>query len=295
MDRNTETGFQTKTALRRLLDEAGISPRRRHGQNFLIDRNLMQKLIDAAELGTADYVLEVGAGTGSLTSMLARSAGRVVAVEIDGQLARIAEEQLAKLDNVILINADALDNKSTIAHQVDKAVRRAQAEVDGPLRMVANLPYDIATPLVMNLLLGDLPIGRLCFTVQKEVADRLLAEAGTAQYGPVSIVTQVLCTGHRICKVPPQAFWPTPKVHSTMVRLDVRPAAEVPVDDPAGFAAFVRAFFLHRRKTIGHSARQRGPHEGILAAITRAGLDPGVRPEQLSTREWVNLHQATRR
>lgn len=337
--------FQTKTALRRMLDEAGISPRGRYGQNFLIDRNLMRKLTDAAELGSADCVLEVGAGTGSLTAMIAKAAGRVVAVEIDRELVRLAGERLSGLDHVILLRADALDNKSTVARDLYSAVRSAHTKTGGPLKMVANLPYDIATPLVVNLLLGarpqtpvarasrtcttpvapasrrcarpvarasrpcahrrnggatkalghspsHLPFSRFCFTVQQEVADRFLAEPDTAAYGPISIITRLLAAGRRICKVPPQSFWPAPRVHSTMIRLDVRPAAGIPIEDPPVFARFVRSFFQHRRKTIAHTARQLDAGGRILDAITQTNLPPEARPENLTVQHWTAFYQA---
>jgi 16S rRNA (adenine1518-N6/adenine1519-N6)-dimethyltransferase len=286
------TAFQTKTDLRGMLEDAGISPLKRYGQNFLIDQNLMRKLVDSAELTDEDCVLEVGAGTGSLTSMLARAAGRVVAVEIDRGLARLAAERLSPLRNVDLITVDALDNKSTVSRELEGALRQAGGRPDGPLKMVANLPYDIATPLVMNLLLGDLPFRRLCFTVQAEVADRFLAAPGTPAYGPVGIVTQLLATGRRVCRVPPQAFWPAPKVRSTMLRLDVREPSTIPIADPSEFSRFVRSFFQHRRKTITHIARRMEGAEQLLAAIDRIGLSPDARSETLSLQRWVEFYLA---
>lgn len=286
--------FQTKTVLRHTLAAAGIAPRKRYGQHFLIDRNLTRKLIDAAELDAADCVLEVGAGTGSLTSELARIAGRVVAVEIDAELSRLAGTHLAELGNVTLIRTDALENKSTIAPTLRSAVARARTETRGPLKMVANLPYDIATPLVLNLLLGDLPFQRLCFTVQAEVADRFLAGPDTGAYGPVGVITQVMASGRRICKVSRRAFWPVPKVDSAMLCLDVRSASEVPIADPSAFAGFVRSFFRHRRKTITHTARRRDDAEQVLAAIATVGLEPAARPENVSVRHWTDLFRAVR-
>ena len=285
------SGFQTKTALRILLESAGTNPRKRFGQHFLIDRNLMQKLVDAAEPGPNDCVLEVGAGTGSLTGLLAGAAGCVVAVEIDRELAGLAGELLADVPNVTLICGDALDRKSAISAEVLAALQRAQAKTGGLLKLAANLPYDIATPLVIDLLLCDLDFRQLCFTVQTEVADRFLAQPSTPDYGPVSIITQLLCTGHRICKVPPQAFWPEPRVNSTMLRLDRRPPAEIPVSKPGEFATFVRSFFQHRRKTISHTAKQKENAERIAAAIREAGLPPDARPENLTVAQWVEFYR----
>lgn len=289
-DRQREPTFQTKTSLRTLLASAGSRPKRRLGQHFLIDRNLMTKLVEAAELGPADCVLEVGAGTGSLTSLLASAAGRVIAVEIDPVLAGIASETLTGVSNVTLIQGDALDRKSAVAAAVLDALRQASSETVGLCKLVANLPYDIATPLVVDLLLGDLHFQQLCFTVQTEVANRFLAQCGTADYGPVGIITQLLCAGQRICKAPPQAFWPEPKVHSTMLRLDRRPPEEVPVSQPVELAKFVRSFFQHRRKTISHTARKLDHAGRLSAAITAAGLPPSARPENLTIPQWVDFY-----
>lgn len=286
------TTFQTKRDLQGMLEAAGFAPRKRYGQNFLIDQNLMRKLVDSAELGEADCVLEVGAGTGSLTSLLALAAGWVVAVEIDRGLARLAAEQLSPFRNVTILTADALDNKSTVSRELEDAVGQVGGQTGGPLKMVANLPYDIATPLVINLLLGGLPFRRLCFTVQAEVADRFLAAPGTPAYGPVGIITQLLATGRRVCRVPPQAFWPAPKVRSAMLRLDVRDPSAVPVSNPTDFARLVRSFFQHRRKTITNIARRMEGAERLLSAIDRIGLQPAARPENLRLEHWVELHLA---
>ncbi len=281
-------GFQTLSDIRGLLAAAGLRPKKRFGQCFLIDRNLMHKLIDSAGIGPADCILEVGGGTGSLTCMLAGRAGRVVSVELDEGVAAIARGRLAAFDNVRHVPGDALANKSQLSPALVDAVRAARVESAGPLKLVANLPYDIATALVIDLLLSELHVERLCFTVQSEVADRFLAEAGTRDYGPVSIITQLLCEGQRIAKAPPQAFWPAPKVSSTLVRLDRRPAEAVPVQDPAAFAAFVRPFFHFRRKTLANVCRQLGIDPAILGT---AGIDHSLRPEVIPPDKWVRLYE----
>jgi 16S rRNA (adenine1518-N6/adenine1519-N6)-dimethyltransferase len=284
--------FHTKTMLRSMLALAGLSPRKRHGQHFLIDRNLMMKLVESADLSSADCILEVGAGTGCLTALLAEGAGRVVAVEIDEGLAALVRENLAPFDNVALLCCDALAGKSAIAEEVEQAIETALASTGGPLKLVANLPYDIATPLVVDLLVGALPFERFCFTVQAEVAERFFAHAGTAEYGPISIAAQVLATSKRICRLPPQAFWPEPKVHSVMVRLDRRSASETTMSDPAAFAAFVRSFFLHRRKTMAHLIKKREDAERCLAALDHMGIPGSSRPENIGPGQWADLYRA---
>jgi 16S rRNA (adenine1518-N6/adenine1519-N6)-dimethyltransferase len=257
----------------------------------LIDRNLMRKLIEAAELDGDDCVLEVGAGTGSLTGWLARMVGRVIAVEIDPKLADIAERHLGEVGNVMLIRADVLEGKSTVSGEVAAALRAASPGVGGHQKLVANLPYDIATPLVMTLLLGDLPLGRFCFTVQAEVAARFLARPNTAEYGPVAVITQVLATSRLICKVPARAFWPVPKVESAMIRLDRRSSPDVCGREARAFAEFVRSFFRHRRKTLLGVARRQGLAARLSEVIGGIGLPAESRPEDLSVGQWVDLYR----
>lgn len=286
--------FQTQSALRALLDSAGLRPNRRLGQCFLIDRNLMEKLLESAEVGPGDCVLEVGAATGSLTGLLARRAGRVVAVEVDAALAEIARGRLADRANVRLIRADALANKSTVSPVVETAVREALEPATGDLKLVANLPYDIATPLVVNLLLGPLPFRRLCFSVQQEVAERFLAAPAGGAYGPVSVITQLLAAGRRVTRLPPQAFWPAPKVSSAILRLDARPPEQVRVADPVALARFVRGFFQYRRKRLSHIARRLGLDARLLPVLPRFDISPNARPQDLSVEQWVSLFEATR-
>jgi 16S rRNA (adenine1518-N6/adenine1519-N6)-dimethyltransferase len=284
--------FQTQSTIRSLLNDAGIAPRKRHGQHFLIDRNLMNLLIQAAKVTPTDCVLEVGAGTGSLTGLLGATGARVISVEIDPLIAAIARNSIADFSNVTLLQMDALARKSSIAPEIIDAIGRRTTGPAADLKLVANLPYDIATPLVIDLLLADLPLVRLCFTVQAEVADRFLAPADCAAYGPVSIIAQALCKCARIAKVPPQAFWPAPKVASAMVCLDPLPENQRRVAKPKEFAQFVRSFFLHRRKTMRHLARSHMNGESIVNALTAMNLDQRSRPETLTVAQWIGLFDA---
>lgn len=291
---DSPSGFQTQKRLQALLAAAGIRPRRKYGQHFLIDRNLLGKLIEAAELSIGDLVVEVGAGAGGLTAELADRAAWVVAIEIDPALAGIAESYLADRGNVTLLRGDALQSKSAISGELESAVRQALARLGGGLKLVANLPYDIATPLLLNLLVGDLPVQRYCFTVQAEVADRFVAEPGSAEYGPVSVVSQHFCQVRRVARVPPQAFWPIPRVESAMLRMDPRPDGDWLLRDRAAFAALVRACFNYRRKTIGHSVRRLDPSGRLAGGLEAAGIDPSLRPEEIDVAGWVRFFLATR-
>ncbi len=286
------TGFQTKTMLQALLDAAGIGPKKRYGQCFLIDRNLMGKLVEAAEIDADDCVLEVGCGTASLTSLLAEKARRVVAVDVDTAILEIARSQLHGRENVVLISGDALENKSTIAPALAAAIRAARLDAPGRLMLVANLPYDIATPLVVNLLLSDLGFGRLCFTVQAEVAERFTANAGTSAYGPVSVVTQALARCRLITKVPRQAFWPSPKVASAMLQLDVRSPRDPAIADPASLAWLVRRCFQFRRKTMSHIAKELGLGDRFSPAMDSAGIAATARPQDVTVEQWIAVSAA---
>lgn len=284
--------FQTAAHLRALLAQAGASPKKRFGQHFLIDRNLMHKLLDSADLTPHDTVLEVGPGTGSLTTLLCQSAGHVVCVEIDPEMAEIAANSLRHATNLTLLRTDILAKKSAISPEVITTLQQTAQRIGGNLKLVANLPYDVATPLVINLLLSDLKYSRLCFSVQAEVADRFLAHADTDDYGPVAIISQSLADCRRICKVPPQAFWPQPKVDSAMLRLDPFPQDQRPVRDPRAFADFVRSFFLHRRKTMQHLANKRADADRILDSLNSSGISVTSRPEQLTVPQWIALFVA---
>jgi len=292
---------QTLSEIQQLLAARDIKPNRRLGQNFLIDGNLMWMVVDSAELDASrDVVLEVGAGTGSLTTMLAERAARVVTVETDRRLAAILDEVLAGFGNVELLATDALAQKHEIAPAVVAAVREAMAEVSGSrLKLVANLPYVIATPMVMNLLLGEPRPHLLVFTVQKELADRLGARHDTSLYGQVSILAQALCEVERLHDLSPNVFWPKPQVHSTLVRVRPDPARYEAVGDLDLLHRVAAGLFAHRRKTChkslelaAHLAALRGRWPEVLRA---AGIDPGVRGETLSLAQVLALHREVRR
>lgn len=282
--------FQTKSQIAAILESIGRRPSHRFGQNFLIDRNLMDKLVESAAIDRGDCILEVGPDTGSLTAMLLKHAGRVVSAEIDDHLAEHLDRTFGGDARFRLVRGDCLQDKSTLAPALVEAVRKARAELNyGPLKLIANLPYDAATPLVIELLLSDLDVSRLCFTVQTEVADRFLALPSTRDYGPVSIIVQALCNAKRVAKCPPEAFWPRPKVQSTMLRLDVSSPRNAALSSPGPFARFVRSMFLHRRKTLINNARSLEDAANVIAAIQRLGITENARPENLSVQEWISL------
>lgn len=278
---------QTRRQIEAWLNGAGIRPLKRFGQNFLIEGNLIRKLVQAAEIRPDDVVLEVGPGTGTLTEDLLAAAGHVVAVEIDKGLAGICRERFGEDERFTLLHTDVLERKSRIAPAVLEAVRERQQQLGGRMMLVANLPYQAATPLIVDLLLGEEEVSPLCFTVQAEVADRLLAPSGGKDYGPISIYAQALAVGRRISRLSPRAFWPAPQVDSAMVRLDVRADTDRRLKE--SLARVVHSCFLYRRKTLRWSLRQL-VDDSMLEQIGAGecwNLD--ARPEQLTVEQWVAL------
>lgn len=280
---------QTRREIESILNQAGIRPLKRFGQNFLIDGNLIRKLVKAAEIRPDDTVVEVGPGTGTLTEELLSTAGHVIAVEIDKGLTAVLHERFKNADNFTLLHTDVLERKSQIAPVVLDTLRAKRSELGGRAMLVANLPYQAATPLLVDLLLGDDLVSPLCFTVQAEMADRMTASEGSSEYGPLAIYAQTLATPTRIARIPPQAFWPAPDVNSAMLRLDVKTGPPVPPELKRTLAKLVHACFLHRRKTLRWNLRVLldAPALDRVAGDGRWSLDD--RPEQLTIDQWVAL------
>jgi len=283
----------TQTEIRAMLADAGLRPDRRYGQHFLVDGNLMRRLVAEADLGPADTVLEVGPGVGNLTQLLLAQAGHVVAVELDERIAAVARERLAGAANLDLLVTDILADKHSIAPAAMEAVRRHREALGGAVKLVANLPYAAATPLVAELLLEAPPPERLVFTVQEEVAERLAARPGTRQYGPVSVLVQAVAEVEILRRLGPKVFWPPPRVGSAMVR--IRPSAERRgrVADLAAFRRIIDGLFGHRRKRAARSLALSDPARASPTAwaerLAAAGLDPEARGETYSVDEIIRL------
>lgn len=282
---------QTKREIEELLGCAGLRPRKRFGQHFLVDGNLMRRLAESAELNPDDVVLEVGAGTGGLTDLLANRAGRVICVEIDTDLFSILSERFGRCANVELICGDVLEQKHRLLSAVGNALRGHNAR--GGVKLVSNLPYDIATPLLMNLLVDYPQMSRFCFTVQAEVGDRITAQSGTKAYGPLSILAQTICTAQTVARIGPQSFWPRPLVDSVMLRLDRREPAVLDGDELTRFSSLVHGVFEHRRKTL-RSALGYVIDETVRERVC-AAIDGSVRPEQITVAQWLEILEILRR
>lgn len=267
------------TVLRELLANRGIRPRKRLGQHFLIDHNLLDTIVAALDLDPHDRVLEIGAGVGTLTQPLAASGAQLVAVEVDERLAAVLAETVGVAANVEVMRDDllALDLKSLLA--------------DGRWKIAGNLPYYITTPILARLLEVRDRVERMVLTVQREVADRINAAPGGRDYGSLSVLAQFHCQVERVAAVSRHCFYPEPEVESVILRFNVRAQPAVAVADEALFFALVRAAFGQRRKTLANALAGAGfalgrPLPDLLRA---AGIDPQRRGETLSLEEFASL------
>ena len=258
---------------------------KKFGQNFLIDTHVLEKIISAAGITKNDCVLEIGPGIGTMTQYLAENAGHVVAVEIDRNLIPILKETLADYDNVTVINEDIL--------RVD--IKALAEEYNGgkPIKVVANLPYYITTPIIMGLFESGVPIDNITVMVQKEVADRMKEGPGSKDYGALSLAVQYYAEPESVANVPPNCFIPRPNVGSAVIRLTRHKEMPVEVKDPALMFKIIRASFNQRRKTLqnglGNAPELPYTKEQIAAAIAEMGLTPTIRGEALSLAQFAQL------
>ncbi len=288
--------MQNKMEIRGLLISAGMRPNRSLGQHFLIDLNLMRLLLTTANITGDDVVLEVGCGSGSLTQELAERAAVVIAIEIDSALAEIAKSQLADKKNVQIINADILQKKSAINPVIIKLIKSLQKKFAGRFLLVANLPYNVASPLVINLLTGSPAADGMYITVQKEVAERMTAKAGTKKYGTLSVLLEAAGDVKIERILPATVFWPQPKVDSAMVSF-VRSSKKVEqIKSIEQLCRIVNLFMQHRRKMLKSITKlARGKIKEVqnwLEIFEGCDIDPNGRPAQLSPGDYVKITNA---
>jgi 16S rRNA (adenine1518-N6/adenine1519-N6)-dimethyltransferase len=285
--------MQTKHQIQKLLASAGVRPNKKLGQHFLIDLNLMRLLVDSANINNNDIVLEIGCGTGSLTEALVEKASIVIAVELDRALAEIAKSRLANTPNLKLINADVLKSKHTFNPAVTNALETARKKYGGRVLLVANLPYNVASPVIINLVTGPSLVDAIYVTVQKEVADRMTAPPGSSNYGALSIFPAATGDVKTIRVLKPTVFWPAPKVDSEMVSFVRNQAKSERIENMKLFIETVNLFMGHRRKMLKNSSKLANEMlikiENWSKIFKKCSIDPQNRPGQLRPEDFIAI------
>ena len=289
--------MQTLSEIRDLLERAGLRPQKQFGQNFLVDQNLMHKLIDLADLTGRETVLEVGPGTGALTEELLNHAKRVIAVEIDRGMAEMLRRHVGQRDSLLLLNADVLAGKHAINNEVLRAL-------DETVHLVANLPYNIATPLLLQCLMeswharkegssdGRRLFERMTFTIQRELADKLSAGVGGGDYGPATVIIALLGKTTPGALIPASAFWPRPKVASRIVRIDFDPSLADQLADIETLKTVLAVMFAQRRKQIASVLKRKNlpfDQAALADALTTANIKLTDRPQNVTPENFRSL------
>lgn len=275
----------TPTATAAVINKYDFHFAKKYGQNFLVDKSMLEKIIDSAEITDEDCVLEIGPGIGTMTQYLAERARHVVVVEIDTNLIPILKDTLSEYENVTIINEDIL--KVDLHKLVD------EYNNGKPVKVVANLPYYITTPIVMGLLEKKVPLESITIMVQKEVADRMQVGPGTKDYGALSLAVQYYSHPEIVAVVPPECFMPRPNVSSSVIRLSIYDNPPVKAEDPAHMFKIIRASFNQRRKTLANGLTNEKSldltREDVTAALSKMGLSETIRGEVLTLEQFAEL------
>ncbi|HRA88218.1 MAG TPA: 16S rRNA (adenine(1518)-N(6)/adenine(1519)-N(6))-dimethyltransferase RsmA [Planctomycetaceae bacterium] len=285
---------QTRSWLMELFTRHGFNPRGDLGQNFLIDVNLIEFVVRHAELGHNDVALEVGSGTGGMTAFLAEVAGKVISVDIDKNMAVLAAEAVKDCDNVTLVNKDILKNKNTLDAEICDLIRQQVASLpNGRLKLVANLPYSVATPVISNMVASDLPWERIVCTIQWELAEKMAAEHGTSGYSALSVWIQSQASIRILRKLGPNVFWPRPKVDSAIISIWRDKDAASRITDRRFFLDFLRRSFSQRRKFVRSVLvgmyRKQLEKEDVDRVLTELGHAKNDRVEQMDIATLIRL------
>lgn len=272
------------STIRDIKERYGFKLSKSLGQNFLTDKNIIDRIVESAEIGPEDLVIEIGPGIGVITREAAEYAKKVIAVEIDKNLIPILKETLGDCDNVEIVNRDILKT------DVNELIRDCGETISG-VKVIGNLPYYITTPIIMKLLEDGVKADSITIMMQKEVADRIKADPGTKAYGALSVAVQYYCTVEAVVNVPKDVFVPQPKVDSTVLKLSVREEKPVELADRDVFFRCVKAGFGQRRKTLLNSLMgvENITKEGVKQALAAAGIDPSRRAETLNLEEFARL------
>ncbi|WP_414827337.1 16S rRNA (adenine(1518)-N(6)/adenine(1519)-N(6))-dimethyltransferase RsmA [Apilactobacillus kunkeei] len=285
MPNNPEIARPARTQA--ILNRFHLSAKKSLGQNFLTDLNVLNKIVDAAHLTDTDNVIEIGPGIGGLTEFLARSSKRVLAFEIDQNLLPVLDETLSPYDNVEVINQDILQANLP-------AIIEEKFNNERPIKVVANLPYYITTPIILDLLKGNAEFDNITVMMQKEVAQRLEAKPGSKDYGSLSVIIQYLNDVKLAFEVSRKSFIPAPNVDSAIVTLERKESIQNEVFDEKAFASFVRGCFAHRRKTLwnnlqGLFGKDAETKEKVQNVLDEFNIQPSIRPEKLTVDQYVDL------
>ncbi len=280
--------ISTPSRTKQIIEENGFYFKKNFGQNFLIDSNILDNIVQCANITKQDCVLEVGPGIGSLTQVLAENARQVVAVEIDTNLIPILSKTLADYENIEILNQDILKT------DIDAIIK--QKNNDRPIKVVANLPYYITTPIIMDLLEQERKVDTITVMVQKEVAERMQANPKDKEYGALSVAVQYYCNAHLDMIVPPSCFMPRPKVASAVITLEILPERKVKTKDETLFFHLVKCAFSQRRKTLLNCLYNQGnlglSKEELTTLLETLGWDTRIRGEALSITDFARLTDA---
>lgn len=290
MSNTPEIGSRTRT--RAIMEKYGIHTKKGFGQNFLTDLNVLKNIVSAAEITRDDNVIEIGPGIGALTEQLAQAAGEVLALEIDQDLIPVLAEVLAPYDNVTVLNQDVLQAN------LPELIKQQFTDPSRPIKVVANLPYYITSPILMNLLAAPVDWAAICVMMQKEVAQRLTAQPGTKQYGALTLAIEYQMTAEIAFNVSRRVFVPAPNVDSAIVVLKPRttPLLVQPFNKQKLFG-FIRGCFAHRRKSLWNNlqatiGKQPAVKEKMQAILTALAISPQTRPERLTLEQFIELANA---
>ncbi len=289
---------QTRSYLMQLFERHGFNPRSDLGQNFLIDLNIIEYVVANGRIQPTDIVLEVGTGTGGMTTFMAQKARHVITVEYDKNMHTLASEATQKYDNITRLHCDALKNKNNISPTVINAIEeQLQANPGSQLKLFANLPYNIATPIISNLVASELPWSRMVVTIQLELGLKMSSQPSTSNYGALSVWLQSQCFVKILKKLGPTVFWPRPKVDSAIVQLTPNPPLKKTIGDRVFFQDFLRRVFQHRRKLMRSTLTNMYSKQLSKSEVDEILLAQGIekekaRAEEFSVPELIQLARA---